>query len=73
MSDVLTALYRERAVLHRYCLTLGRRFADAHVHHLPHADALRRVMESRYDQLAALDMAIASYDPQQALFDDAHV
>jgi hypothetical protein len=34
--------------------------------------ALQRVMDARYDQLAALDLAIASYDPQQGLFPDFH-
>lgn len=71
MSDpVLTHLCRDRRALHALCLDLCKAFAYAHVHHLPTAAALRATMDARYDELAALDLALASYDPQQGLFPD---
>jgi hypothetical protein len=72
MVESLVALQRERDLLHAYCQRLCNQFAYAHVAGLPVAAALRRVMDSRYDQLAALDIMIASTDQQQGLFPDDH-
>jgi len=72
VSEPLLALRRERRALHRECLVLCAEFASAHVAGSPRASDLRETMDRLYDQLAALDMAIASYDPQIGLFPDAH-
>ena len=66
----LAALHRERKIVHRKCRDACRDDAQSAAWQLPHQGTLRDVLLTRYDQLAALDLAIASYDPQQALFLD---
>ena len=70
MSMALETLKRERHALHRVCLFLCREFATAHVKEMPSAVDLEETLLKRYDELAALDLVLASYDPQEALFLD---
>ena len=66
----LGKLQCERRALKRECWALCNAFAYAHVHSLPTAEDLQETWLARSDQLAALEMIIASYDPQGALFLD---
>jgi len=71
MADsALLSLRRERAAKHRACLAVCRELAHAFVHERARLPDLEETMHRLYDQRAALDMAIASYDPQQGLFPD---
>jgi hypothetical protein len=44
--------------------------AAAIVHARPSEADLRETLQARYDELAALDLRIASYNPQPSLFPD---
>lgn len=71
MADpALVRLQHERRALHHRCLVLCEAFAYAHVAQSPAAADLKETLHARYVELAALDMLMASYDPQMALFDD---
>ena len=73
MNAQVLALMAERAKLDAYCRhTLLPRLANALAYALPTAAALERTYRARLDQLAALELAIASHDPQQGLFSDWH-
>lgn len=65
----LATLQAARTRQHRRCLDLCLDYAQAVVWGLPRR-ARREALDAAYDTLAALDLAIASYDPQQGLFLD---
>ena len=68
--DVPIKLIAERQKLKRRCLALCIEFAHAEVCGLTTAQDLRQGMMAYYDRLGALDLVIASYDPQGVLFLD---
>lgn len=71
MTPEVCTLQREYRQIRQYLdMTLLPRWANAVAHQLPTADVLQCIVLARYDQLAALTLAIASYDPQQRLFAD---
>ena len=70
MSEQLATLRLERRALHRQACQLWARIATAQAWGLPHLEDLNQEAHALYDQLAALDLRIASYDPQASLFDD---
>ena len=57
----------------RQCLALCRACAEAHVHAPGALPDLLASLHARYDEGAALDLLIASYDPQASLFADTPV
>jgi len=66
----VAGIARERRALARICRQLCAECTHANIYGLPTAADLRETMDARYDELAALDMIIASYDQQGSLFLD---
>ena len=50
--------------------TLCEAYAHAAVYALPTAQDLRETLMAHYDKLTALELVIASFDPQEGLFSD---
>lgn len=71
MTDWLYAdLVRQQKTLAKEKDRLCQDFAYAHVHKRPEANELKVLWLACYIELDALDLLLASYDPQQALFLD---
>ena len=69
-TATMDALQSQRWGVRRDCLALCEALARAYAWSLASTDDLRETLLARYDELAALDLLIASYDPQGALFLD---
>jgi len=64
------ALVHERRCVRRAILRMLPDLAAAMLHARPSEADLRETLQARHDQLAALDLRIASYSPQAGLFAD---
>jgi hypothetical protein len=69
-STALDRLRKERAAVHARFLTLCQAVAHAAVSEPGAVPDLLESWQARYTERAALDLVIASYDPQGRLFDD---
>jgi hypothetical protein len=67
---VLDRLREQRATVHASFLILCEALAHAAVYEPGAVPDLMESWQARYTERAALDLAIASYDPQGSLFDD---
>jgi hypothetical protein len=68
--DTLAHLRRLRQDAHRAYLDLCVAVGRAAVHEPGAVPELLSALQARYDERVGLDLLLASYDPQQGLYDD---